>query len=55
MYKGKFEHFITVAGAPKKVMEHFVDRFKKHYFDFDESMEVPEAKGPQVLYCEPKI
>jgi histidinol-phosphate aminotransferase len=54
MYNGKFEHFITVAGAPKKVMEHFVARFKKHYFDFDESMEVPEAQGPQVLYCEPK-
>lgn len=54
MYNGKFEHFITVAGAPKKVMEHFMKEFKKAYLEFNENTKVDNKKSYGALYYESK-
>jgi histidinol-phosphate aminotransferase len=50
MYNGKFEHFITVAGAPKYVMEHFLKHFKKAYLEFDENTVISDKKTYDALY-----
>jgi histidinol-phosphate aminotransferase len=50
MYNGKFEHFITVAGAPKYVMVHFLKHFKKAYLDFNESSIISDNKTYDALY-----
>ena len=54
MYNGKFEHFITVAGAPLNVMETFMDEFKKAYNEFNENSIIPNEKTYGALYYEPK-
>lgn len=50
MYNGKFEHFITVAGAPKYVMEHFVEEFKKAYQEFNQNSVIGNKKTYDALY-----
>ena len=55
MYNGKFEHFITVAGAPKNVMEHFVKMFTKAYKEYNDNVKIDKKEGYSALYYEPKM
>lgn len=55
MYNGKFEHFITVAGAPKNVMEHFVKMFTKAYNEYNDNIKIDKKEGYSALYYEPKL
>ena len=50
MYDGKFEHFITVAGAPRYIMEHFLKHFKKAYLEFNEKSIISDKKTYDALY-----
>lgn len=52
MYNGKFEHFITVAGAPINVMKHFMKEFAKAYQEYNENIEISKNKGYSALYYE---
>ena len=52
MYNGRFEHFITVAAAPKHIMDHFLNKFKKAYAEFNKNSIVKNKNSYGALYYE---